>query len=511
MLFAAAGVCEDHYSVARDELENIIDFLKSAQTQGLTASQLEAAIKDRSWELLRQLLQAHLDVRGPGEAAAPVIDAEGVQRRASSRQHRRTLTTIFGDVSVSRRGYGEQGRASLHPLDAELNLPVEQYSFGLRRLAAVEVSKGSFDEAVASLNAQTGAQLAKRQVQQLVLRAAEDFDVFYAQRVPPTGAGGQVMTISLDAKGVVMRHSDLRQATRNAAQSRQPRFGHRLTKGQKRNAKRMAEVAAVYTVAAYVRDPTEVIRVLAPRNERPPPKRPLPEHKRVWASLDKTPKQVIAEALAEAQRRDPLHRKTWVAVVDGNDHQLRVLHRLTQQQKLPITIVLDLIHVSEYVWKASLSFFGETQAGREDWVEERLLRILCGKASQVAAGMRRSATLRGLKKSQRKAVDRCAGYLLRHTRYLRYHEYLAAGLPIATGVIEGACRHLVADRMDLTGARWSLAGAEAVLRLRALRSSGDFEEYWRMHEKREYDRNHATRYKDGKVVPIRGRHLSLVK
>jgi hypothetical protein len=144
-------------------------------------------------------------------------------------------------------------------------------------------------------------------------------------------------------------------------------------------------------------------------------------------------------------------------------------------------------------------------------VEERLSRILFGDSSQVAAGMRRSATLRGLTKRRRKTVDACANYLLGHTRYLRYDRYLAAGLPIATGVVEGACRHLIADRMDLTGARWSLAGAEAVLRLRALRSSGDFDEYWRFHERCEYERNHASRYQGGKVVPVRGRHLSRVK
>lgn len=182
-----------------------------------------------------------------------------------------------------------------------------------------------------------------------------------------------------------------------------------------------------------------------------------------------------------------------------------------QPEEVDLTIVLDFIHVSQYVWKASLAFFEEKEAGREDWVEERLLRILKGESSLVAAGMRRSATRRRMTKRRRKAVDACAKYLLGHTRYLRYDQYLAAGLPIATGVIEGACRHLISDRMDLTGARWSLAGAEAVLRLRALRSSGDFDEYWRFHERREYERNHASRYQGGKVVPIRGRQISRVK
>ena len=123
-----------------------------------------------------------------------------------------------------------------------------------------------------------------------------------------------------------------------------------------------------------------------------------------------------------------------------------------------------------------------------------LLEILRGKASLVAAGTRRSATLRAMTAAERQPVDECADYLLHYSPYLQYDKALAAGVPIATGVIEGTCRHLVEDRMNLTGARWSLTGAEAVLRLRALRSSNDFDAYWEFHEQQEYERNHASHY-----------------
>ena len=110
--------------------------------------------------------------------------------------------------------------------------------------------------------------------------------------------------------------------------------------------------------------------------------------------------------------------------------------------------------------------------------------------------MRRSTTLRELSNKQRDAVDTCADYLLKRQSYLRYDVFLAHGFPIATGVIEGACRHLVKDRMDLTGARWRLKRAEAVLKLRSLRSSGDFEAYWHFHKQQELQRNHLSRYAD---------------
>jgi len=144
-------------------------------------------------------------------------------------------------------------------------------------------------------------------------------------------------------------------------------------------------------------------------------------------------------------------------------------------------------------------FYPQGGQALEDWVSHRLEEILRGKAGYVAGGMRRSATKRHLDAQTRNPVDKCANYLLNHRPYLRYDRYLAQGLPIATGVIEGACRHLVKDRMEVTGARWSLTGAEAILSLRALRASRDFEEYWRFHEAREYERTHRSKYADGMV------------
>lgn len=155
---------------------------------------------------------------------------------------------------------------------------------------------------------------------------------------------------------------------------------------------------------------------------------------------------------------------------------------------------MDIIHVIEYLWKAVRVFYEEGNNGTEKWVSKRLLKILRGKASLVAGGMIRFATLLKIESTHRKPVDTCANYLLKYSPYLRYNEYLQQGMPIATGVIEGACRYLIKDRMDITGARWSLSGAEAVLKLRSIKASGDFDEYWKFHEQQEFYRNHYYQY-----------------
>jgi hypothetical protein len=289
----------------------------------------------------------------------------------------------------------------------------------------------------------------------------------------------------VDGKGVVMRPEDLREATRRAAATRADTCTARLGREQRLHAKRMASVAAVYTIDPFVRTPEEILP--PPGTTAKPKTRPRPEHKRVWASLEQTPDEVIMAMFEEADHRDPNRQKTWVALVDGNKTQIRILRQLARTRHLSLQIVVDFIHVAAYVWQAGLAWYPADSHALDSWVRVHLLAILRGKAGYVAAGMRRSARLRSLPAADRKPVDVCADYLLTYAPYLRYHLALSSGLPIATGVIEGACRHLVNDRMNLTGARWSLVGAEAVLRLRALRSSDDFDDYWVFHELCEFD------------------------
>ena len=154
----------------------------------------------------------------------------------------------------------------------------------------------------------------------------------------------------------------------------------------------------------------------------------------------------------------------------------------------------------EYLWKAAYCFHPDASQEAEAWVTERLRALLTGHdSSQVAAGIRRSATRQCLSAAKREAADSCARYLINKRKLLGYADALRQGFPIASGVIEGACRYLVKDRMDRTGACWSLDGAEAVLRLRALRTNSDFDDYWRFHLTQEYNRNHRARYASGKI------------
>jgi hypothetical protein len=487
----------DEFTSAREEFVHLVGRLSAEETAHMEHGPLEELIASDGNEILRRLLQGHLDRRSREERRhAGVLGADGVERRSCREDCERQLESRFGTVLVHRKGYEASTVFSVFPLDAELNLPLDKYSHGLRHVIADEVARNSFDESVATTSKMTGGKVPKRQAEELAARAAQDFNAFYAsRRLSGLEDTQDALVMSIDAKGIVMRKEDLREATRRAAERKPgPKLQKRLGAGEKRNRKRMATVGAIYSLAPYERTAEDVMGGLRSSDTRAQP--PRAQNKRVFASVADEPEEVVEELFQEAFRRDPECRRVWVMLLDGDEHQIKRVVACAKRHRVDVIIIQDFIHVLEYLWKAAYCFYDAGTEEAQDWVTERGLRILEGHSSYVAAGMRRSATLQGLTAKEREAVDVCAGYLIKDRSRLRFDVALAMGLPIATGVIEGACRHLVKDRMDVTGARWSLEGAEAVLRLRSLRSSGDFTEYWRFHQAKELERNHRARYAD---------------
>jgi hypothetical protein len=379
----------DPFAAADQAYATITQFLRSQEAWPVKHSELERQLEGMGRELLRKLLQAHLDLRQPGQAVEAVRDAAGTTLPPTP-VHGRSVESIFGTVEVARTGYGAEGVASLHPLDGGLNLPPDKDSLEVRRRVAIEASKSSFDEGVQWLQGFTGAHVPKGQFEQLVIRAGQDFEGFYADRQTRARADphtGPILVLTVDGKGVVMRPEDLRAATQRAAAARGESFTARLGGGGRLHAKRMASVAAIYTVEPWVRTPEDILPLFPrPQEQEKGRKRPPPEHKRVWASLAQSPEAVIGEMFDEAAHRDPRGQKCSVALVDGNRPQIDHLQRLAEERSIPLIIVVDFIHVAQYVWKAAGTFFPDQQPQQDGWTREHLLEILRGKASLVAAG-----------------------------------------------------------------------------------------------------------------------------
>ena len=475
----------------------IASFLESTASAGLAHEELEARLDVDGRELTRQFLQDHLDLRAANEVSVVVADADDVVHKAVEPGHARQLETIFGQVTVTRLAYRLKGGENLHPQDAVLNLPRELHSHGLRQLCAIEAARGSYEEAKAAIERATGVGVGKRQVEALARRAAVDVDAFYdnAEREPAKAT--DTLVISADGKGIVMLPEALRSATERAARAAKHKLKTRLSKGEKLGRKRIAELAVVYDASPVPRNPLDIF---CHEDDRPKPEAPVAVAKWLTASVVEDASEVIAEAFNEAERRDPAHLRPWVALVDGARHQIDVIKSESKSRGVKIAIVVDFVHVLEYLWGAAWCFYAEGDPAAEAYVAEKGIAVLEGKAGIVAGAIRRKATALGLDTARRKKADECARYLKNKAPYLDYGRALAAGAPIATGVIEGSCRYIVRDRFDITGARWSLAGAEAMLKLRAVRANGDWASYWRYHLAEERKRVHASRYAGG-VIP----------
>jgi len=460
-------------------------WLASASSLQLPLHHIESQQQDKGREVQRLLLQAHLQHRGSGDVGPAVrFQRQGGEVLYSHRRlGARSLTTVFGTVEIVRLGYSRPGAPSFFPLDQALVLPARSFSYQLQRRLVKAAVQNPFLESVHTIAELTGVSVSKRSLEEILPAAAQDFDAFYQQRsLAPSN--GSILVAAVDCKGIPMIKPG----------GAQP--AARLTKGQKANKKRMATVAVVFTRAGWVRTPEQIIENLFPSCRRTPADThpaPRPENKRVWASLLKGKTAVIEEVAEEMDRRDPSGSMIRLALTDGERAlQIRV------DNALKVTLILDLIHVLEKLWKAAYIFHPEGSLEADLWVMDRALRILFGEVGQVVKGIRQSITKRSLSGVKRKTLNAVADYLYRNRTRMRYDEYLANGWPIASGPVEGACKNLIKDRMERSGMRWTEAMAEAIVQLRAIYLSGDFDLYWQFHIEQDQRRLYPA---DWSVVP----------
>jgi hypothetical protein len=483
--------------------------------QAVTLDAMEVLVAGRGRELLRGLVQLALDAQADREVRLPqVTGQDGVPRTRAEPGHERPVVTGLGQVRVRRIGYrsGVRGAGSLFPRDAVLNLPPLEYSWALQRLAEMFCRAVAYERAHEFVHAATGVRIGKRQLEQITMAAAADAERFYQDRLQdqagPAGTGEDQqerlppLAISADGKGVAMLPGARRRRTR-APEQKVRTFDKRAGTGEKKGCKRMAETGAVFDVAVPgrperdgpARTPEQVMRP----DPGEPPARPHAVNR--WYACDITAGRdvTIGKIFDEAGRRDPDHLRTWIALVDGDVHQLGLIQAAAAARGITLTILIDFIHVLEYLWKTAWCFHPPRDPAMEDWVIAQALDILHGRVSDVIARIGQLAADHPPKPGgeHAKIIRKTLSYLENKQPYLDYPAALANGWPIATGVIEGACRHLVQDRMGITGARWSLDGAQAMLWLRAIAASGDTDAYWDWHISQERQRNHLSRYQPG--------------
>jgi hypothetical protein len=454
------------------EFESMLSYVKDSQTA--TADQVERGIFRRLLSLGARLMLLFFALR---TAAA----ARGEHRLANGAtlpywaEHRRQYFSIFGKLAFWRPYFYRQDVGGRSPLDQELALGADCYSDLVRDLVEY-LGVGSTYAKVADCFARIlGLELSTQAISDLVAEDACDVEAFYAQQPPPPLTGeASLLVIQADGKGVPMVR----------ATSAEPKV--RLGKGDKHSRKKEAVVTGLYTIAPQPRTPAAVVASLF-HPERTPvtplPPRAGPQHTRLWATM--AGKDAAFERLArQVTRREGPHIQQRVALTDGAE----ALQDRIQQSFPTFTLVLDFIHADEKLWDVANSLFGETSDQRTPWVEAQTLDLLSGQAPQVVTELRRCASLAETTPPQKTTLTQVANYLERNTAFMHYDQYLAHGWPIASGVIEGACRHLVKDRCELSGMRWTKDGVENLLRLRAVAENDDWAAYRHFFQQKRHQR-----------------------
>src|SRR6266581_8196518 len=340
------------FAASLDLFTALVADLQAPGADGLTACEVEELLAGRGREVLRQLLQDHLDLRAAREQeaarehGASTVGADGIARSRVETGHSRLLATLFGTVRVTRCAWRSPAAGNLYPADAALSLPGPRHSHTLARLAAAGAARGSFEAAHAAITGRCGPVIGKRQIEQAVVAAASDITAFYAARIPVPCTAKTLLVLSADAKGIVMQPGALRAATAKAA-ARQGKMRTRLAAGEKPNRKRMATLACVYDAEPAPRRPHDVI---APPGGRHGHRtlRPRPKARAKWlaGSVEHDPAEVIAAAFDQAEARDPAHRRRWVVLVGKvAEHQLDLIRAEAARRGVTISILIDLIHV----------------------------------------------------------------------------------------------------------------------------------------------------------------------
>jgi hypothetical protein len=473
--------------------QDLAAYVQQAAIDGVAAHEAEKDIWQRILAMGRQALGQFLKMQGDGDVGETIEMPDERELRRLAEQHRRTYCSIFGPFELSRCVYGtrEGQRIEFVPLDVRLELPESQFSYLLQDWAGTHYVEDAFDKSADMLGQILGLSLSVDSLERMSRKTAESVAGFRNSRTkPPVEEEGEILVVTADGKGIPMR--------RPADQ--QP-VGARRKKGEKANKKQMATLGCVYTVDPKHRTAEDVVESLFRERSVGRSKEtvePVAQHKRTWSSLTYEEGDVYVDAETEvftwmAGEVDSRRREDqpMVCVMDGQRSLWTscVAHLRSDN----LVEILDLLHAVEYLWRAAYLFHAEGSAEASAFVRDRVLRILRGEVGYVIGGLRQMGTKGGLPTKQQEKLDRICNYLDGNRHRMRYDEYLEAGYPIASGVIEGACRHLVKDRMERSGMRWSIDGAQAMLDLRSISINGQWPAFCTHRIQAETQRLHPKR------------------
>jgi hypothetical protein len=469
MMMAKDSVPGNTIHEIRSQLEQLLQFVDKAAQDAVQLYDVERRVFDEVLKLGHQCVEIFIGLQGKGDLGESVPHGDRTLYRSSS-PHSRSLRTVFGEHEFEQFVYsrGVNRKIELKLLDARMGLSGHAHSYLMEEFSQMFCVESAFALSAENLTQVFGGTFSVNTLELTSQRMGAQAEPFLDNiPKPDPKAEGKLLIGSADGKGVPMILEDTKQ--KPAMDDSEERPGNR----------KMATLAAVYSVDPYVRSPEDVIAALfrddfANKDDQ----RPKPQFKLVTAHFpeiyqeaDKTIKstgtnEAFAWMAGEVDKRRK-RKQIFITLLDGDP---KLWTKLPEFLPADTIGILDIIHVTQYVWKAA-KVFCKSPDEIKAFARQRILWILEGYVGSVIRGFKHMSTARKLRGRPKETIATVCGYFAKHLDHMRYDEYLREGYPIASGVIEGACCHLVKDRMERSGMRWRLSGAKAMLNVRAVHQS----------------------------------------
>jgi hypothetical protein len=476
------------------EVKELFEFVTNS-AEDLTAYQMEQHIFARVMQLGLAAMKGYFAAKGTGDVGEALPLHDGTLASKAEALCGRDYFSVFGKFKVPRTVYRAFAKHGVMPLDAQADMPERCYSYLLQEWMDHLGVRDTFQDAELTLTKLLGVQVSASRFEVVNQQSISEqsYTQFYTHKTPPSpDQEGACQILQFDGKGVPMIKTE--------AQKLRARAGD----GEPRPKKKEAMVGVSYTIDPHPRQADEVAENLiypeqarakreaakqAGQAEASPPRA---QQIRRFASLAQPKRVVVEELEREAKARDPESRRPWVVVMDGALGLWALIATLLKDREY--VGILDIMHVVEYLWKAGNALDGNDEARTKRWVYTHLVSVLQGHVGRVIGGLKQSLAKRDLTSSQRTAVTKTMTYFENHRHWMQYDVYLAAGYPIGSGVVESTCGHTVKDRMEGSGRRWSIHGAESMLLLRSIMTSHDWDAYWESHMQQERQRLYGSMF-----------------
>ena len=451
---------------AQHEFEQLLEAVRAAAAARRAIHDVESDLWSGMRQICRSVLQGFVERFGTGDVG-PTLEHKGRALRRLARPHDRRYVSVFGELTIRRTVYGsrETQKHEAVPLDTLLGLADSEFSYLLQDWVQSFCVENSYANSRHAIERILDLQISVRSLEHMNTTLSAAVEPFRRTlRPPPRKEEGRLLVVTVDGKGVPMRRQD---------RSGRPR-------GPGPDRMREACVGAVYSIDRFKRTADDLIDdIFRQQRNRA---RPQPCHKRLVAELTRprhgqevTGKELTFRWLAHEVAGRRARGQPLVCIMDAGAG----LWGLQKRYLRSAVGILDIYHVLQRLWQAAHCFHREGSPAAKDFVEQRLRRILQGGVGRVIGGLKQMAKKHGLRGARNLTLRQAIGYLHNNRRFMKYDEYLAAGYPIGSGVVEGACRHLVKDRMERTGMHWRVAGAQAMLSLRSVWLNDDWEAFHR--------------------------------